>query len=132
MGIILEHKHIIVRAEVSNPAKTMEELEAWISDLVEAVNMKIASVPGHKNPISWDCKIPGNVGKTCVAIIETSNIAYHDWETEYGALIQLDLYSCGPFTVEQVVGQIEKFDPLKIEYTFIDREHTLTLIESKT
>ena len=131
MDLILAHKHMIVRAEVLKPVTSAADLETWILELISAIKMKIATIPGYKNPVVWDCEIPGNVGMTATAIIETSSITYHDWRTDSGAIIQLDVYSCAPFTVDQVVEQLEKFSPSKIEYKFIDRENTLTLLDSK-
>lgn len=129
MGEILVHKHLIVRAEVRKPVESIESLKAWALEMIDAVNMKLAVIPDCTNPIAWDCKIPGNVGKTLVAVIETSNIGYHDWETDYGALVEFDLYSCGEFTPDQVVQMFERFDPIKLEYKFLDREHSLTLVD---
>ena len=129
MGVKLEFKHIMVRAVVKNPVKTVDELKAWSLGVIDAVNMKIADIPGEKNPIAWKCEIPGNEGMTLVAVIETSNLAYHDWKVENGTMVELDLFSCGPFTKEQVIGEIMKLDPINLEYKFFDREHSLDLLD---
>lgn len=129
MGARLEFKHIMVRAVVKNPVQTVDELKSWSLGVIDAVNMKIAEIPGEKNPIAWKCEIPGNEGFTLVGVIETSNIAYHDWKVETGTMVELDLFSCGPFTVEQVIGEVEKFNPISVEYKFFDREHSLDLLD---
>lgn len=125
----LEFKHIMVRAIVKNPLKDIDELKAWSLGVIDAVNMKLAEIPGEKNPIAWNCDIPGNEGMTLVAVIETSNLAYHDWKVDNGTMVELDLFSCGPFTTEQVIGEVMKLSPISLEYKFFDREHSLDLLD---
>lgn len=122
----LVHKHIILRIE-ANKAPTVDELAPWVKQLIEKIGMKILA-----GPISADVTtIPGNCGPTCVCIIETSHIACHVWNESDPALIQLDVYTCGPFDPNVVIEHIKVWDPVKIEYKYLDREHGLNLIDFK-
>ena len=41
--------------------------------------------------------------------------------------MQLDVYTCGPFDPKIVFNKLKKsFDPVKIEWKYLDREHNLT------
>ena len=72
---MLKHKHMIVRAEVSNPPQYEQNIVDWASNLIRDIDMKIMMGPYAKY-----CQIPGNRGFTCVTIIETSHIAIHVWD----------------------------------------------------
>jgi len=115
---LLVHKHLIVRAESIKPPKDEEQLEEWMIEFVESINMKIFMGPYVKY-----CNMEGNRGITAVAIIETSHIAMHIWDEVSPALMQFDVYSCGEFDVEDICNKIKKdFDIEKIEYKFLNRE----------
>jgi S-adenosylmethionine/arginine decarboxylase-like enzyme len=64
-----------------------------------------------------------------VTIIETSHIALHVWDEAEPALMQLDVYTCSHLDINQVFESIQEWEPTKIEYKYIDREHGLTLID---
>ena len=49
----------------------------------------------------------------------------HTWDELEVSLMQYDVYSCACFTVEQILEEFEQFDPIKIEYKFLDRENSL-------
>jgi S-adenosylmethionine/arginine decarboxylase-like enzyme len=120
---MLEHKHLIIRAEVKNPPTNEEWACKWISELVKDIDMKILMGPYAKY-----LDVAGNRGLTCVTIIETSHIAMHVWDETDPALMQLDVYTCGSLDIDKVLEKIKIFDPVKIEYKFLDRENGLTLI----
>lgn len=120
----LVHKHIILRIEANNPPSS-EELNSWVSQLVEKIGMKILNGPISANVTT----IPGNCGPTCVCIIETSHIACHVWIEPDPALIQLDVYTCGPFDPKAVIEHIQVWEPTKVEYKYLDREFNLTEID---
>lgn len=67
----------------------------------------------------------GNRGLTVASIIETSHIVMHTWDECDPAIIQLDVYTCGPFDTEQVFEWLKQYAPIKTEYKYIDREHSL-------
>ena len=124
MPASLVHKHIILRIEAKKPPGA-KELNSWVSQLVEKIGMKILEGPISANITT----IPGNCGPTCVCIIETSHIACHVWIEPDPALIQLDVYTCGPFDPKAVIEHIQIWEPTRIEYKYLDREHGLTEIK---
>lgn len=117
---MLEHKHLIIRAEVNNPPIDEYWACKWISELVSDIDMKILMGPYAKY-----LDVAGNRGLTCVTIIETSHIAMHVWDETSPALMQLDVYTCGSLDINKVFEKIKIFDPSKIEYKFLDRENGL-------
>ena len=124
MGKVLEHKHLIVRAELNNPPQCTADIETWMRSLVEAIDMKILM-----GPDSVYSDMVGNRGLTAVTIIETSHIALHVWDECEPALAQLDVYTCSALNIQDVFDAIQSWNPTKVEYKYIDRENQLTLIE---
>lgn len=117
------HQHLIIRTEVNNPPKKEDQTIQWLKDLVEKIGMKIVSGPHSKY-----IEKTGNMGITGVVIIETSHIAIHVWDEGSPALIQLDVYTCSPLNLDTVFEHIKEFDPVKVEYKYLDREHGLKTI----
>ena len=124
MGKVLEHKHLIVRAELNKPPQCTASIEAWMEKLVNQIDMKILM-----GPYSVYSDMVGNRGLTAVTIIETSHIALHVWDECEPALAQLDVYTCSALNTEDVFEAISEWDPAKVEYKYIDRENGLTLID---
>ena len=122
---LLEHKHLIVRAEINKPPHDTEQIKLWMRDLVQAIDMKILM-----GPYAVYSDMVGNQGLTAVTIIETSHIALHVWDEVQPALAQLDVYTCSKLDVVDVFKAIECWEPSKVQYKYIDREHNLTLINS--
>ena len=71
----------------------------------------------------------GNEGLTAVAIIETSHVALHVWDKQDPPLLQLDVYTCGPFKPEVVLKAIREFIPVKIQWKYLDRETDLHTVD---
>lgn len=71
----------------------------------------------------------GNRGLTAVTIIETSHIALHVWDEDDPSLMQLDVYTCSTLNIEDVFAAIQHWNPVKVEYKYIDRENQLTLLD---
>ena len=115
---MLQHKHLLSRAEVLNPPTEKQRIEWWFKDLIKSIDMKLLS-----GPYAHYVNVPGNRGLTCVAIIETSHIAMHVWDETNPALMQLDVYTCGALDIQKVMSAIQQFGPVKIDYKFLDREH---------
>jgi S-adenosylmethionine/arginine decarboxylase-like enzyme len=115
------HKHLIIRAEVKNPLKDESLAMAWMSKLIDKIGMKVMMGPFAKY-----LNVEGNRGLTAVAIIETSHIALHIWDEDDPALVQLDVYTCGPLDPYDVVEALREFHPSKIEMKYLDREQGLT------
>lgn len=126
MGKILEHKHLIVRAELNNPPNCTTAIEAWMKKLVKQIDMNILM-----GPYSVYSDMVGNRGLTAVTIIETSHIALHVWDEVEPALAQLDVYTCSALNIEDVFEAMNEWEPVKVEYKYIDRENQLTLIEKR-
>jgi S-adenosylmethionine/arginine decarboxylase-like enzyme len=121
-----EHKHIIIRAEVNDPPQKNdgESLVLWIKHLIDKIGMKLLHGP-HFAYVD----VEGNKGLTAVAIIETSHIAVHVWEEAFPALMQLDVYTCGPFDPQIVFNFLKAFSPVSVEWKYIDREFDLKTLD---
>jgi S-adenosylmethionine/arginine decarboxylase-like enzyme len=124
LSTILEHKHLIVRAELFNPPHCAEAIQEWMKKLVDKIGMKILM-----GPYAVYSDMVGNRGLTAVTIIETSHIAMHVWDEVDPALMQLDVYTCSTLDIEDVFEALKEFDPMMIEYKYIDREHDLTVLD---
>lgn len=72
-------------------------------------------------PYSVYSDMVGNKGLTSVAIIETSNICLHCWDEDNPGLLQLDVYSCSAFDINDILNSIKEFEPTHIDYKFLDR-----------
>jgi S-adenosylmethionine/arginine decarboxylase-like enzyme len=120
------HKHLIIRTEVNNPPgkDKQEYIKDWFRTLVKDIDMKLLS-----GPYCEYVDIPGNEGLTCVCIIETSHIAMHVWDAQKPALIQLDVYTCGPFKPIVVMDKLKEFDPVSMHWKYLDRETDLKTVD---
>ena len=115
------HKHLIIRAECKETPTDQHVVEKWMRELVDEIGMIIC-----KGPISAYVDQPGNKGLTVVTIIETSHISMHVWDEVDPGLVQLDVYTCGPFDPKIVFKKLkESFKPVKIQWKYLDREHDL-------
>jgi S-adenosylmethionine/arginine decarboxylase-like enzyme len=121
---VLEHKHLIVRAELEEPPYSAIEIKTWMKNLVDKIGMNILM-----GPYAIYSDMEGNQGLTAVTIIETSHIALHVWDEAEPALMQLDVYTCSTLNIEDVFAAIKQFSPTKVEYKYIDRENELTLLD---
>jgi len=125
----VEHKHLLVRAEVDNcPMKNeLGYVLTWMNGLISKINMKLMHGPN----ISYIDQA-GNRGITCMALIETSHIVLHIWDEAKPGLFQLDVYSCKSFDLNIVIESLRKsFSVRKIQYKFLDRKSDLLLVEEK-
>ncbi|QLF88057.1 S-adenosylmethionine decarboxylase [Pelagibacter phage Eistla EXVC025P] len=120
---MLEHKHIIIRATVKKPPVQVDVIKQWVRNLVEKLNMKPL---GDTVSVYVDKK--GNRGLTCLQAIETSHIAFHSWDEDKPAVVQLDVYTCSHLNKQTVFDALEKFEPIKINYLTLDREKYLNII----
>jgi S-adenosylmethionine/arginine decarboxylase-like enzyme len=118
---MLVHKHLVVRAEVKNPPRDEDKIVEWIGDLIRDIGMKVLIGPFAKY-----LDVAGNRGLTVAAIIETSHVAMHVWDETDPGLLQLDVYTCGPLDTSVIFRYLEQFEPVKVEYKYLDREHGLT------
>lgn len=125
MAAVIEHKHLLIRAECNKPPIFTFEASAWMRELIKKIGMELLSGP-HAERV----EDPGNVGVTCVAIIKTSHLAMHVWEESSPSVIQLDVYTCGPLQQEDVFDHLAQFEPTRISWKYLDREHDLKEIAS--
>ena len=72
---LLEHKHIIIRAEVLDPPRAEKPASEQVENLINNIGMKIMMGPYAKY-----CHMEGNRGLTVATIIETSHIVLHSWD----------------------------------------------------
>ena len=118
------HKHLIIRAEANRVPTDEEQLTEWLKDFIDSIHMKILMGPYVKY-----CNVEGNRGITGIAVIETSHIAIHVWDEPNPALMQIDVYSCAEFDVDQIAEKIKQdFDVVKLDYKYLNRETGLTVL----
>ena len=118
------HKHLIIRAEANKVPTDEEQLTEWLKDFIDSIHMKILMGPYVKY-----CNVEGNRGITGIAVIETSHIAIHVWDEPNPALMQIDVYSCAEFDVDQIAEKIKQdFDVVKLDYKYLNRETGLTVL----
>ena len=122
-AMAIEHKHLVVRAEIQKPIFDEPVAMEFITKLIEKINMKVMH-----GPVAKYCRVEGNKGMTAFAIIETSHIAMHIWDESWPAVAQLDVYSCSDFEPDTVFEHLQQLDPLKIDYKFLNRKDGFTEI----
>jgi S-adenosylmethionine/arginine decarboxylase-like enzyme len=113
---MLEHRHIIIRATVKKPPTDVDKIKIWVRTLVEKINMKPLG-----DTVAVYVNKEGNRGLTCVQCIETSHIAFHSWDEDKPAVIQLDVYTCSTLRKQTVFDALEEFQPIEINYMTFDR-----------
>ena len=123
---MLKHKHLIMSATIQYAPKDPEYVKSWIALLIRHIDMQVAPIEG--NPMAYYCSTPGNTGITGGGILETSHCMVHIWDEVSPAKMEFDLYSCSDFKPEDILPFINLFEPLSIEYKFLDRENGLNLI----
>ena len=123
---LLEHKHLLVRAEVETPIVNKNKAIKFLRKLIKAIDMK-----AMYGPTASYCKMKGNRGVTAFAIIETSHIAMHIWDEVNPALVQLDVYSCADMDPHKVMDLLkQELNTVKLEFKFLDRESDFKEITS--
>ena len=118
------HKHLIIRAEANKVPTDEEQLTEWLKEFIDSIHMKILMGPYVKY-----CNVEGNRGITGIAVIETSHIAIHVWDEPNPALMQIDVYSCAEFDVDEIAEKIKSdFDVIKLDYKYLNRETGLIVL----
>ena len=118
------HKHLIIRAEANKVPTDEEQLQHWMREFIDSIDMKILMGPYVKY-----CNVEGNRGITGIAVIETSHIAIHVWDEPNPALMQIDVYSCAEFDVDEIAEKIKSdFDVIKLDYKYLNRETGLIVL----
>jgi len=122
---MLQHNHIIIKADINKPPKDIRFIRKWIKKLIKAIGMKILG-----QPTAHYVNEKGNRGLTCLAVLSTSHIALHTWDELSPALLQLDVYSCSDLEKNIVFKHIEQFEPKEINYVTIDRDKAIHISSS--
>jgi S-adenosylmethionine/arginine decarboxylase-like enzyme len=120
------HKHMIVHAEVANPPLKADEraVEEWLTSLVHQMGMEVL------RPASAAyCEQVGNRGMTADILITTSHIMLHTWDECEVPFIEFDVYTCSELEPQMVIDAIQRFEPTKVSYKFLDRYDGLTDLE---
>jgi S-adenosylmethionine/arginine decarboxylase-like enzyme len=118
------HKHLMLRGHIVDPPTNTEEVVSWVRELVGFLDMKIL-----QGPFATYLDVEGNRGLTSIVMIETSHIAFHIWDEQDPALIQLDIYTCGSLDINQTLYFLKTyFNFTSLEYIVYDREHSFDLI----
>ena len=125
--MILVHKHLLIKAEVSEPIINTRKATFFLEKLISSINMKVMF-----GPVARYCNMKGNRGVTAFAIIETSHVAMHIWDEVKPALVQLDVYSCTEMDPNKIINLIkDELKTVNIEYKFLDRENNFKEISLK-
>lgn len=123
-NVMLDHKHLFVRATLKNPPMRTEFLKSWLLDLVVAADMKV-----FFGPFTKECNTPGNEGITGIVCIETSHISVHVWNKCVPAIMHLDVYSCKSFDKQIILDKLNIFNPLHYNFKIMDRNTTIKIID---
>ena len=118
---MLQHKHLIISALVSNPISDVEETKKWLNELIDVLEMQ-PLLP----VIAAYCNMSGNKGITGTALIATSHIVVHFWDEQKPAKMELDIYSCKDFSMDQVQPLVARLSPVSMASKFLDRTSGLT------
>ena len=73
--MILVHKHLLIKAEVSEQIITEKKAAVFLEKLISSINKKVMF-----GPVARYCNMKGNKGVTAFAIIETSHVVMHIWD----------------------------------------------------
>lgn len=112
----LDHKHMLVTALFQTPPQSIEILDQWLRDLVDAVDMKILVEPKLVK-----CDTFGNEGITGACVIETSHCTFHIWDGGDPPYMKFDLYSCKRFDPTIVAEHFKQLGAVSLFWTMIDR-----------
>ena len=111
------HNHLLLNAKVNKPPMDTAAAITWLTELVDAIDMKIV-----QGPFASYIEAEGNRGLTASVMIETSHIAFHVWDETEPALLQFDLYTCSTLDAMAVINKIHEFMDMKsYRYMVLER-----------
>lgn len=115
---MIQHKHLVLNARIGNPIAEEQEAIDFLTNLVNAIDMKII-----KGPFAHYVDAEGNRGMTATVMIETSHIAFHIWDEKDPAELKFDLYTCGALDAGQVLQILDnQFAFSFVQWMLFDRE----------
>ena len=117
---MLQHKHLIVRGELNKPPFELTQIENWLKQLVSDLGMNILY-----GPFAMRCDLENNEGITAGCVLSTSHCMVHTWDKVSPPIMQLDIYTCSDLDLNIAWKALDIFEPTKVEYKFLDREHSL-------
>jgi S-adenosylmethionine/arginine decarboxylase-like enzyme len=125
----LTHKHLMLALDTHYSPKDEQDMDSLLVQISKRIDMEMAEVvaPYH-NPMSYYCSIAGNEGATGLLLLVTSNIAIHAWNGEFPNRIQVDVYSCKDFDIEDVLLSFAAFKIIKGTYLLINRDADLKVL----
>lgn len=119
---------MVGKAYLAAPPVTEAAMNAWLLDLVEKIEMKVLM-----GPYSINCDTLGNEGVTGTIVIETSHCAGHCWHMVERPFMMFDVYSCVEFDSQTVLRNMhEHFNIVSCDYAVLDRNETISIVESDT
>ena len=107
---MLEHKHLIIRAEIENPPKDQAAVEKWIAELSEGEL----------------CVETTEEGIVCVAVNAKGMVAARFWNSD-PALLQMDVCA-SDIDPTDIFDAIESFVVLTRSTLFLDRTNAIQQI----
>jgi S-adenosylmethionine/arginine decarboxylase-like enzyme len=125
---MVEHKHMLIRADVNKPLVDVEVTKDWLLRLVKAIGMKVCKSGGpHVDYVEAE----GNCGIAGMVMIETSHVSVHCWDKQNPPLAQIDIYSCAVYDPDVVLEFVRELEPSFMDYLIVDRKSRLK-IESES
>lgn len=121
----IQHKHLIIRANVENALIDDAQAEDWLRRLVKNIDMEIFMGPYSEY---WDQE--GNRGRTALVGLTTSSMTCHIWDEVSPAIINLDVYSCKNFDPKIIFAMLDELGSSNVKYKFIDRQEGLIELDA--
>lgn len=113
---MLVHHLLVVNARIKKPPVDPVLITEWKKKLISDIGMNLLSGP---HALYHD--MPGNRGLTAVSVIDTSHICLHVWDEPEVGVLRLDVYSCAKFDINTVLDSIKEFEPVHVDWKFLDR-----------
>lgn len=128
MSDAVEHKHMLIRANVKKPFVDVEVTKDWLLRLVKAIGMKVCKSGGpHVDYVEAE----GNCGIAGIVMIETSHVSVHCWDKQNPPLAQIDIYSCASYDPKIVLDFVSELEPSSMVYLLVDRKDKLEVLLEK-
>ena len=115
----MKHKHLLVQSTFNESPFVNENFtNKWIENYHKLIEMNLLC-----SPKSVRCEELNNEGISSFCLITTSHVCLHSWDKKSPNLVQLDVYSCKDFNVDTVLNEINKFNPIELNYKLLDRSN---------